>query len=87
MLTKKKLTFFVNDVLFEKDSYKLNLPFAYELLDELAKNYNLFLIVFISNNDDMKKIITEFSPVIEDKIVEEHVSFFIILENFVHNKY
>ena len=78
MLTKKK---------FEKDSYKLNLPFAYELLDELAKNYNLFLIVFISNNDDMKKIITEFSPVIEDKIVEEHVSFFIILENFVHNKY
>ena len=87
MLTKKKLTFFVNDVLFEKDSYKLNLPFAYELLDELAKNYNLFLIVFISNNDDMKKIITEFSPFIEDKIVEEHVSFFIILENFVHNKY
>lgn len=52
---------------------------VYQLLDKLSNDYDLFFIVLINDNDDKEAIIKKFTVLIDDNIIFQHVSQFIII--------
>ena len=72
--SKRRISLFANDLMFEKDTYKLISPFAWNFLESLSNSFEIILIIYISNNQDTSDILKQFDSLIEKKIIKSHVS-------------
>jgi hypothetical protein len=73
--TKKRLTISANDLLFKDiNNMDNDVSELYQLLDSLSKQFDIYLIFFINDNDDQEIIIKSLAPLIEDNIVYKHVN-------------
>jgi len=73
--TKRKLTINAQDILYH-DINCIDLSYIYPILDKLAKDYDLYLIILVSDNlktDEINKLLECFSILYEDKLILKHV--------------
>lgn len=71
--SKRRLTISAQNILFTKIN-NIEMSKIYPQLDALAKNFDLFLIILINENDDTQTILEKLSVLFDDGIIFKHVS-------------
>ena len=75
-IVKRRLTINANDILI-KDIDNIDLSQFYEDLDNLSKQFDLYLLILINENENQEKIIEKLSALVDDKIIYKHVKIII----------
>ena len=74
--SKRRLTINAENVLY-KSLKSIDIDAIYQVLDNLSKHFDLFLIILISESEDTNAILSLLNVLVEDKIILKHV--FIII--------
>jgi hypothetical protein len=71
-VVKRRLTINAQDLLY-KDLNDIDLSFVYQVIDNLAQAFDIYLIILVNENEDLDKITEKFSVLIEDNLLLKHV--------------
>jgi hypothetical protein len=78
-----ELTIHANNILFD-DVNNLDIGVFYQNIDILSKQFSIYLIFLVNENEDTNKILEKLTPLFDDNILLKHVKYSIIeLESIV----
>jgi hypothetical protein len=69
---KKRLTINAQDLLYS-DLKNIDMSFVYPFLESLCQQFDLYLIILVSENEDTNSLLDKFSVLVEDGIILKHV--------------
>jgi hypothetical protein len=72
--SKKRLTINANGILFDNNE-DIELSSFYQTLDALSKTYDLYIVILVNDEENTNKILEKLNPLVEDKIIFQHVLF------------
>jgi hypothetical protein len=73
-VAKKRLTINAQDLLY-RDLKNLDISFIYPILEILCQQYDIYLIIKVSENEDTNSVLDKFTVLFDDGIVLKHVLF------------
>jgi hypothetical protein len=79
--TKRKLTINAQDILYQNINC-IDLSYIYPIIDKLANEYDIYLIILVSDNlktEEINKYLECFSILYEDKLILKHVKLLIYI--------
>lgn len=80
--TKRRLTINAQDLLYSSLN-QIDISFMYPILETLSKQFDIYLIILVDENENTNDLLEKFSLLYEDGIIHRHVIFIKLREFFL----